>query len=531
MYVLMSIINLGDFMFGKDKKKKSSSNNIDAESNLSEQTKKLRKSIEHNIDLITSIFSNDETLVVRRFQNKFLAAAKCCIIYFEGMIDKEIINENIIKPVLDNDLSQGISVNNLLDELQYKILINNYIKVYEDIDNVVQAVISGDVIFFLDGYEQALVIRANGWEKRSITEPESEKVVRGPREGFTESIETNLALIRRRLKTPEFKTKFREIGERTRTKVCICYIEDIVLKGALNELERRLDEINIDGIIDSGYIQELIRDAPFSVFETVGYSERPDVVAAKLLEGRVAVIVDGSPAVLTVPYLLVEATQSNEDYYNNFILASFNRFIRTASAIAAATIPAVYLAVVTYHQEMLPTPVLLSLSASRRGVPFPTALSFFIMLLIFDILRETGARMPSAIGQAINIVGALVLGEAAINAKLVSAPVIVITALSGILTLLSSRLLTATIFLRSYLLLAASLLGLYGVIFAFMSIIIHLTSLRSFGVPYLLSLTRIKDHDGQDAWIRAPWWTMTLRPKIIAARNLVRQTAGKNRRR
>jgi spore germination protein KA len=338
-------------------------------------------------------------------------------------------------------------------------------------------------------------------------------------------------LIRRRIKTPEFKTKFREIGERTRTKVCICYIDDIVSKSILSELERRLDEINIDGILDSGYIQELIRDEPFSFFETVGYSERPDVVVSRLLEGRIAIIVDGSPAVLTVPFILLEHAQSNEDYYNNYILATFNRLIRTTATISSMTIPAVYLAVVTYHQEMLPTPVLLSLSASRQGVPFPTSLSFFIMLLIFDVLRETGARMPLSTGQAINIVGALVLGEAAINAKLVSAPVVVITALSGILTLLNSRLLTPIIFLRFFLLLAASVLGLYGVIFGFMIIILHLASMRSFGVPYLLGVTRIMHHDGQDAWIRAPWWTMTLRPKIIAARNLVRETVGKNRRR
>ena len=531
MQDLMSIINLGDSMFGKDKKKKSNSNNTQTQSSTSKQNKELGKSIEDNINLIKNIFSKDETLIIRNFQNKYLKAAKCCIIYFEGMINYKILNESVIKPVLDNNLAENICCNNLLEELQKKVLANNYVEKLRNIDNVVYAIINGDIVFLLDGYDEALIIRANFREERSITEPESERVVRGPREGFTESIETNLVLIRRRIKTPEFKTKFREIGQRTRTKVCICYINDIASKSVLTELERRLDEINIDGIIDSGYIQELIRDAPFSLFDTVGYSERPDVVAAKLLEGRIAIIVDGSPAVLTVPYILLENAQSNEDYYNNYILASFNRFIRTTATISSTTIPAVYLAVVTYHQEMLPTPVLLSLSASRQGVPFPTSLSFFIMLLIFDILRETGARMPLSIGQAINIVGALVLGEAAINAKLVSAPVVVITAMSGILTLLNARLLAPIIFTRFFLLLAASVLGLYGVIFGFMIIMLHLASMRSFGVPYMLGITRIKNHDGQDAWIRAPWWTMTLRPKIIAARNLVRETVGKNRRR
>ena len=528
---MMSIINLGDFMFGRDKKKKSGSNSIDAESNTSKQTNNLKKSLESNIELVKSIISDEETLVVRRFQNKILDAAKCCIIYFEGMVNQSVINESIIKPVLDSDLTQGISVKNLLDELQYKVLANNHIESESNIDNIVDAIICGDAAFFLEGYDRALIIKANRLEKRAITEPESERVMRGPREGFTESLETNLILIRRRIKCPKFKTEYRQIGERTRTKICICYISDIVSISVLNELKRRLDEINIDAIIDSGYIQEFIRDEPFSPFCTVGYTERPDVVVGKLLEGRVAIIVDGSPAVLTVPFVIVENAQSNEDYYSHFLLSSFNRFIRTTATISSITIPAVYLAVVTYHQEMLPTPVLLSLSASRQGVPFPTALSFFIMLLIFDILREAGTRMPLTIGQAINIVGALVLGEAAINAKLVSAPVVVITALSGILTLLNARLLSAIVFTRFFLLFSASILGFYGVIFGFFILILHIASMRSFGVPYLLSVTKIKDHDGQDAWIRAPWWTMTLRPKIIAARNLVRQTSGKNRRR
>ena len=260
----MSIINSGDSMFGKDKKKKSGNNNIDSESNKSKQDKELGKSLDDNINLVKSILSDDETLVVRRFQNKFLKAAKCCIIYFDGMVNQLIINESIIKPVLDSNLTQDISANNLLEELQFKVLVNNYLVSSRNVDSIVDAIICGDVVFFLDGYDEALVIRANDWEKRAITEPESERLMRGPREGFTESLETNLVLLRRRIKCPLFKTEFRVIGQRTRTKVCVCYISDIVSLNILNELRRRLDDINIDGIIDSGYIQELIRDEPFS---------------------------------------------------------------------------------------------------------------------------------------------------------------------------------------------------------------------------------------------------------------------------
>lgn len=489
----------------------------------------LTTSLEQNISLFEDIFEGDATFMKRRFQNKHLPAAKCCLLYIDGMVNIELLNENIILPVLDNDLSQQIDSGNLLDELQYKVIAANNIKVSEDIETIIGSVISGETALLLEGYDTVLIISSQGWEKRSVTEPLSSRVVRGPREGFTESIKDNLAMVRRRIKDHGLKFKFRELGARTRTEICICYIEGLVMDGVLKELESRLDKIDIDAVLDSGYIQELIRDEPFSLFETVGASERPDVIASKLLEGRAALFVDGSPYVLTVPYILAETGQSNEDYYNNYIFSSFNRLLRTTSAILSFTIPALFQAVVTYHQEMLPTTLLLSISAAREGVPVPTVVSLFTMLLIFDIVREAGIRMPEPIGQAISIVGTLVLGQAAVDAKLVSAPVIIITALTGILSLLNKNLITVTIVLRFLFLAAAAFFGIYGFIFAFIILTVHLMNMQSFGVPYMMGITTIKNHDGQDIWIRAPWWTMTLRPKIIGMRNLVRQASGKNR--
>ncbi len=497
--------------------------------NKKNDKKALVNSLTENISLFKNIFSNDETLITREFQNKSLKAADCCIIYVEGMVNTEIINENIIQPILRSDLTKEIDTGNLLDELRKKVIVSNNVSVESNINNIVSSVIYGDTLFLLEGYDKALVISSKGWQTRSITEPESTRVVRGPREGFTESIIMNLSLVRRKIKNPDLKFKFKEIGERTNTKTCICYIEGLVLKDVMNELEKRLNEIDIDGIIDSGYIQELIRDAPFSPFETVGSSERPDVIAAKLLEGRIALFVDGSPFVLTVPYLVVENFQANEDYYNSFIFGSINRAIRGFTAVTSVAIPAIFLSIVAYHQEMLPTPLLLSISASRQGVPFPTVLSLILMLFIFDILREAGTRMPSPIGQAVNIVGTLVLGQAAVEARLVSAPVIIVTAITGITTLINMNFITATIIFRTFFLFGAAFMGIYGFLITFFIMYLHLMSIRSFGVPYMMNVTRAKDHDGQDAWIRAPWWTMTLRPKIVAAKNLVRQSSKKSK--
>lgn len=512
--------------FGKSKIKRSQ-NTQDDSKNF--QLKSLSISLDDNVALFKNIFKNDQTLIIRDFQNKRFRAAQCCIIYLDGMANTEIINENIIQPVIRNDLSEDIESDNLLEELKKKVIVANQVTTETEITKIVSSVIYGDTLFLLEGYAQALVISSKGWQTRSISEPDSAKVVRGPREGFTESILINLSLVRRKIKDPDLKFQFKEIGQRTHTKTCICYIESLALKSILDELMQRLDKIEIDGIMDSGYIQELIKDAPFSPFETVGSSERPDVVAAKLLEGRIALFVDGSPFVLTVPYLVVENFQANEDYYNNYIFATINRLIRGGTAVLHVTIPSIFLALVTYHQEMLPTPLLLSLSGSRQNVPFPTVVSLFVMLAIFDVLREVGTRMPTPIGQAVSIVGTIVLGQAAVEAKLVSAPVIIITALTGITTLINMNFIAATIIFRTFFLLGTSVLGIYGFLMCFILMYLHLMSIRSFGVPYMMNVTRARDNDGQDAWIRAPWWSMTLRPKIIAVKNLVRQSSGKNK--
>lgn len=489
----------------------------------------LTRSLESNISLFSNIFSDDHLLIRRRFQNIAIPEMKCCILYFDGMVNAERINENIIRPILKYQETQAFTSNHLLEELKYKVIQANNLKTSEDIQEIVSAVIYGDTIFLLEGYSEAIIIDTKGWQTRAITEPDSNKVVRGPREGFTESILINTSLLRRKIVNSNLKFIHKEIGERTHTKTSICYIEGLALDGVLQELEQRLDRINIDGIIDSGYIQELIKDAKYSPYPTVGTSERPDVIAARLLEGRVALFVDGSPFVLTVPYILAEVAQTNEDYYNNFIFGSINRLLRTVSAILSFSIPAVFLALVTFHQEMLPTQLLLSISASRQGVPLPTSLSLFMMLLIFDILREAGTRMPTAIGQTVTIVGTLILGQAAVEARLVSAPVIIITALSGILTLMNHELIAATIVVRFFLLMATSFLGIYGYFLGIIMVLIHLMNIRSFGVPYMMNISRIANHNYQDTWIRAPWWSMILRPKIIAAKNLKRQSQRNNR--
>lgn len=509
-------------------------NNVKAEpksDGISEKTElsdlKLVKFLEKNITLIKQIFSDDATLITRRFENKNRKSAKCCIFYINGMVNVDIINKSIIKPVLENEMTEDISFNHLLEDMKNKIIEANEVKELSDLEEIITSVTYGDTLFLLDGYDKALVIDTKGWKVRAVTESTSEKTVRGPRECFTEAIMVNLSLIRRKLKTPDLKFVFKDIGRRTKTKVCMCYLESVASPQIIDELNKRIETIDIDGILDSGYIQEMIKDSPLSPFKTIGNTERPDVVVAKLLEGRIALIVDGTPDVLTLPYVFIEYFQSNEDYYNNFIYASFVRIIRIIGAIITISVPAVYVALITYHQELIPTPLLLSISASIQGTPFPTIVEAMVLLFAFDMLREAGTRMPTAVGQAVGIVGALVLGQAAVEAKFVSAPMVIIIALAGISSLALPKMVGASITIRLIFLVLAASLGLYGFIFGVIGLLIYLFGMRSFGVPYMLSLVISDKQDIKDTFIRAPWWYMRRRPKLIAVKNSIRKSDSK----
>jgi spore germination protein KA len=481
----------------------------------------LTKSIVDNVKLIKEIFHNDATLNFRYFVNQHNNNIKCCIIFILGTVDLHIINEAIIQPIIRNE---GLHMNNdMVNYLKNHVISSSGIRKENNIDSLISALLNGDTILFTDGFQEALSIDTKNYQGRAVEEPEAEKIMRGPRERFTESIFLNLSLIRKRIKTPNLKFELKEIGEITNTKLCICYIQGIANEEVLSEVHKRLNDINIDGLLDSGYIQELIKDAPSSPFETVGSTERPDIVAGKLLEGRIAILLDGSPTALTVPHLFIEYFQSNEDYYLNFYFASINRMLRFIAFFMTTSVPAIYIALITYHQEAIPTALLLSIYAARQAIPIPSIIEALGMLLVFEMLRETGTRMPVIIGQALSIVGALVLGQAAVEARLVSAPMVIIVALSGINGLMIPKLKGALITVRILLLLLCSLAGFYGYIFGVALLLIHLLKMRSFGMQYMQQISISNPQSLKDSAIRSPWWLMIYRPKCISPERLKRQ--------
>ncbi|SHI13296.1 spore germination protein KA [Sporobacter termitidis DSM 10068] len=510
-------------MFRKNKEKPIQTDN-NTKNTENTEDRQLAKTLSENIGMFRAIFQDDSTIIFRDFENVNAKGFRCCLVYFDGMVNTEVSNENIINPIMNADILKiRDGGQDVLDILKNKVIYANEIKRSGNVDELLMALFSGDALIMTEGLDAALIVNSKGLQVRSLQEPGLEKVLQGPKEGFSETIITNLSLIRRRLKTPDLRFKFKEIGTRTKTRVCICYIDTLANDDILKELESRLDRISIDGIITSNYIDEMIKDSPLSPFKTIGTTERPDVVAAKLLEGRFAVIVDGTPSALTLPFVFMEYFQSADDYYTSFFFSSINRFLRCLGEFFTTSIPAIYVALITFHHEMIPTELLLSITAARQQVPFPSVIEALILLFTFEVIREAGVRMPLPMGQSVSIVGALVLGQAAIEARLFSAPMVIIIAATGITGLLTIKLKGASILIRLGLLLLAAFMGLYGYIFGVIGAFIYMFSLRSFGVPYMMNYGSINPVDLKDMFIRAPWWYMNYRTKHTAAKNVIRQ--------
>lgn len=467
-----------------------------------------------NKELLQGIFKNDETLTFRPVENPAFPSIGFCLVYIDGMVNNKLVNEDVIKPLVEYRPRQKDVLS--LDIIAKQVMLSDSVERTSDTDKILQGIVYGDCVLMMDGFSDFLILNTKGWNSRSISEPENEKVLRGPREGFNEALMMNLSMLRRKLRTPDLKMEFQSFGTRSNTKACICYLDKVVNKDVLAELKKRLQTFSIDGTLDSNYINEFIKDAPFSPFKTVGSTERPDVVAAKLLEGRIALFLDGSPVVLTVPFLFIENFQSDEDYYLNYFFASIGRMLRLIAFFVATSIPAIYVALTTFHDEMLPLAMTMSISEARQGVPFPTVLEAVLMLVVFEMLRESGSRMPGMMGQALSIVGALVIGQAAVEAKIVSAPMIIIVGVTGISGLMIPRIKGATIILRFTLLALASILGLYGYMFGSLGLLIHLFNLSSFGIPIMNSAYANTLQDKKDIAVRAPWWFMKKRPKYLS---------------
>ena len=462
----------------------------------------LSTDLDETEELLRSIFEGDDTIVFRRFGEK----KRYLILFVDGMVNNEIVDLHVVAELEDAAASAD------LDEIERRVLSINDVKRRTKLIEVFDNMLYGDTALFVDGHAEALVLSTKGFERRSIGESENEKGIKGPQEAFREAFMANLSLIRRKVKNPALKFTFRTVGRVTRTNVIVCYIDGLCEPSLVEELNTRLDEVEVNGILDSNYISELICDSPGSPFRTMGATERPDIVAARLLEGRAALIIDGSPTVLTLPHLLVEYFQSQNDYYRSYWGASVSRVLRYVGFFIAVSAPAVYTAILNFHPELLPTTLLISVARARQGVLIPTFAELTFMLLALEILQEAGLRAPPAIGQSLSIVGGLILGQAAVDARLVSAPVVIVVAVWAVTNMMLPNLRSPIFVVTFGLLVLSSMLGLYGYTLGLCALGVGLSSMRSFGTPYTDFAVPYSMRELRDSVIRASWRRMRQRP-------------------
>jgi len=483
----------------------------------------VNKALETNRSYFNQAFGPSWDIVYR----DLLMGAKhraALVIYIDGLVNKDAIQEFVIKPLTLEATMAGLggelAGRNPLSAIQSRVVSIGELRLTDDLAEAADRVCGGETVLFVEGLDRALVMDTRGWRDRAVTEPQTEVTIRGPREGFTETLKTSTALIRHRLKTPRLRLERMLVGDYTRTDVVVAYIEDLARRELVSEVRARMNKIQIASVIESQYIEELIKDNPWSLFPLIQSTEYPERVVSALLEGRVAIMADTTPFALIVPVTFLSFLHSAEDHFQAPVLASFLRIVRGICVVIGLWGSAFYVAAVTFHPELIPSQLLERLVAARRGVPFGVAIEILILELAFEVLREAGVRLPRPVGQAVSIVGALVLGQSAVTAGLVSPAGVIVVAFAAICSLSLPNYWVATNMrlLRYPLVLLGASLGLFGLSLGTGVILAHLTSLRSFGTPYLAPLAPFSFTSFvTDGLLRAPRKTMTRNPSLFGS--------------
>ncbi|KNF09782.1 spore germination protein KA [Gottschalkia purinilytica] len=501
-------------IFGRKGKK----NNNDDNNNYDDNRIPISKNIDKNLDILKEEFKDCDDIVYKEFLVGTDQSSRLAIAYVDGLIDKALITQNITKALMQE--ARGREPENIKKGL-YKLIKEGNLSAseMEEVDfltECIDAMLSGDTVLLIDGYKKAIIVGSRGWHMRGIDEPESEALVRGPRDGFNETLKISISSVRRRIKDTKLKVKYMKVGRRSKTDIALLYIEDIIDKEVLEEVRSRIEKIDIDAVLDSAYIEEFIEDSNYSLFPQLESTERPDAVAAAIYEGRVGILVDNTPFALIAPAVFTTFFESSEDYYERWPLAALMRIIRYAAAFISILTPALYIAITSFHPGILPSDLALYIAATRLNVPFPSFIEAFMMQFTIEFLRESGTRISGPIGTTIGVVGGLVIGQAAVEAGIVSPLMVIIVAITTIASFalpnytfsIATRILTF-----AFMVLAASF-GFYGIMIGLIVMGTHLCNLSSFGIPYTspISVLGKFNDDLKDTFIRVPLPRMRYRP-------------------
>lgn len=472
-------------------------------------------SLQQNIENFQTLFADCADIKTRKMKLGKELKTECFIAYVEVAVGNMLLENSVLGKLL-NTLWE-MPEDEILRYLRENSFGISDVTEYETMEDAATGMLTGDAIFFIDGYDRALKIKDKGYPNMGVKETQSEKVIRGSNEGFAESIKVNTALIRKRLRTPKVKVRETFAGRRSYTNVDLVYMEDLVRPELLAAIEQRLTEFEIDGVGDSGVIEQLTEGSWLSPFPQFQTTQRPDRAAMAILEGRIVLLTDNSPVALILPAGYNSFIQTSDDYYSRWEIASFTRVLRYIASFLAMTLPGLYLAVTNFHTQILPTDLLLSFAAARQGVPFPAVVEILIMELAFELLREAGVRLPGAMGNTIGIVGGLIIGQAAVDANIVSPIVVIVVALTALCSFAvpNEEFATAFRILKFGFIFLCAWLGFFGFLLSLLTVLVHLSHLESFGIPYLMpfvgpDLNRYQDE--RDTLLRLPLAWLKRRP-------------------
>lgn len=434
------------------------------------------------------------------------------VVYADPITDKELLGEEVVRSLFSYDGERKA-------KSVAKSLTSPEIKFESDFKKLSEEILTGNPVLLFEGADEAIVTGVKKVFVRAIAEPSTDIAVKGPREGFIEDLKINTSLLRRRFKTAELQIDMSTVGRRSNTNVAVCYLKGTTPEKTVEEVKARLKQIDIDIVPDSSYLTHFLASRPFSLMKQVGTTEKPDIFAAKIAEGRVGILVDGSPIALTVPYLVIEDFQSSEDYFVPSYRATFTRLLRLLAMLVAIYLPAYYVAAQLYKLQLFPVKLLLTISGSIRDIPFSPSLEILLVLFVLEVLNEASIRMPKYVGMALSVVGALVLGETAVNAGFVSTPAIIIIAFSAIGLYAVPNLIEVTSVIRLIMLLVAGSVGTYGIILLTAFIIFYLCNTESYGTPLLAPFSPLIGHDLKDSVLKFNMKTLSIRPKTLKSQN------------
>ncbi|AIQ46571.1 hypothetical protein R70723_12330 [Paenibacillus sp. FSL R7-0273] len=465
-----------------------------------------------NTSIIKEILGASSDLTIRSLwigrihADSKLVRSQIQLIYLDGMIDNQLLQESII-PAIQNTGNIPFETD-LPDLLSGQILPVGQVSTVKDFPHAVRTILTGCLLLMIDGYTRSLSLSIQGYEKRSIEETKTQAVIRGPQEAFTEDLRTNITMIRRKMKNERLRIETHTAGQMTQTDISVMYIDGMAEQQLLDQIWKLIDHLTLKTVLEGEYIEEYLQSNKGTIFPTVLNTERPDSVTAALSEGRIALFVDGSPFAIVLPSMFLDFIQSAEDSYQPYLFASFIRILRMVAGGISLIAPAIYIAITTFHQDLLPTQLLLSLMFQREGVPFPAFVEAILMEITFEIIREAGIRMPRNIGQAVSIVGTIVVGQAAVDAGFVSAAMVIVVAITGISSFVipAYNMSIAFRLVRFLFMGVAASFGIFGLTICFCALAVHLCSLDSMGIPYMRPYAPYLKNEQVDGLIRAPYW-------------------------